>query len=141
MTARIVQNDLVEIKVWVDHWQMQCCGEPFAIGDEVSWTLRDPDTEWLAHVLGSDLAAGIGKAEEHHGGVGEGVTPTVGIVASIHAVHCRYAPVPGGAETALYPVAGSGTADAVRSADGWTPDRGDLKFAGYVVQLTGERDS
>lgn len=128
------------IKVWVDDWQMQCCGEPFAIGDEVSWTLRDPDTEWLELVLGNDLAGSIDQAEEHHGGVGEDVTHTRGIVAAIHTVHCRYAPISGGADTALYPVAGSGVVDAVRSADGWIPDRGELKFAGYLVQLTVEQD-
>ncbi|WP_425394387.1 DUF6578 domain-containing protein [Actinoplanes subtropicus] len=30
------ENGVVEIKVWVDDWQMQCCGAPFAVGDEVS---------------------------------------------------------------------------------------------------------
>lgn len=119
---------------------MQCCGEPFATGDEVSWTLRDADTEWLELVLGTELASGIDKAEEHHGGVGEDVTPTVGIVASVHTVHCRYAPVPGHAKTHRFPVAGSGVVSAVRSATGWTPDRGELKFAGYLVRLTAKPD-
>ena len=130
----------VEIKVWMDDWQMQCCGEPFTVGDEVGWTLRDPDTEWLELVLGSELANAVDSAEEHHGGIEEGVTPTVGIVTSIHAVRCRYAPLPDEAETHLAPVAGSGTLDAVRSADGWTPDRRGLRFAGYLVQLEVEQD-
>jgi hypothetical protein len=134
------ENRPVEIKVWMDDWQMQCCGEPFAVGDEVSWTLRDPDTEWLALVLGSEPAGGVDKAEEHHGGIGEGATPTVGIVTAIHAVRCRYAPLPDEAETQFAPVAGSGTLDAIRSVDGWTPDQGDLKFAGYLVQLEVEWD-
>ncbi|MFI1995628.1 DUF6578 domain-containing protein [Actinoplanes sp. NPDC020271] len=122
-----------ELRIWVDDWQMQCCGEPFAVGDEVSWTLRAPDTEWLEPVLGKDLAAGIDLAEEHHGGVEE-TPPTVGTVVAIRAVHCRYGPLAGGA--GLGPVAGSGVISTVRSADGWTPDRGDLKFAGYVVEVT-----
>jgi hypothetical protein len=130
----------VAIKVWVDDWQMQCCGEPFAIGDEVSWTLRDPDTVWLELVLGNDWAGSIDLAEEHHGGVGGDVTHTMGIVTAIHTVHCRYAPIPRGAATDLYPVPGSGVVDAVRSADGWIPDRGDLKFVGYLVQLVVDRD-
>ncbi|KXK60326.1 hypothetical protein AWW66_19610 [Micromonospora rosaria] len=127
------------IKVWVDDWQMRCCGEPFAVGDRVSWRLRDLDPEWLGLVLGSNLARGVDKAEEHHGGVGEEVLlPVVGIVASIHAVHCRYAPLHGKPSTDLFPVPGSGTMTSVRFADGRDPDRGDLTFAGYVVQLTGE---
>lgn len=34
--------------VWVDAWQMQCCGDPFAVGSRVAWTLSEPDREWLA---------------------------------------------------------------------------------------------
>lgn len=30
---------------------MQCCGEPFAVGSQVSWTLGDADTDWLGAVL------------------------------------------------------------------------------------------
>jgi hypothetical protein len=55
-------------------------------------------------------------------------------------VRCRYAPLPDEAETQFAPVARSGTLDAIRSADGWTPDRGDLKFAAYLVQLEVEQD-
>lgn len=131
------QNGVVDLKVWVDDWQMQCCGAPFSVGDEVSWTLREPDTAWLEAVLDKDVAGGIGGAEEHHGGVSEDAVPTVGTVVAIHAVHCRYAPLSDEAGTRLVPVAGSGVVDTVRSADGWIPDRGDLRFAGYVVQLTG----
>ena len=29
-------NGVVEVKVFVDAWQMQCCGEPFTVCDEVS---------------------------------------------------------------------------------------------------------
>ena len=29
-----------EYPVLVDDWQFECCGEPFAVGDEVSWTLE-----------------------------------------------------------------------------------------------------
>lgn len=127
----------VELSVWVEAWQMQCCGERFALGDEVSWTLREPGSEWLTAVLGADLAGRVAAAEEHHGGLPGSAPVTVGTVASIQTVHCRYAPVPDG--PALYPVAGSGVVSSVTSADGWTPDRDDLRFVGYLVQLTGAR--
>jgi hypothetical protein len=35
----------------------------------------------------------------------------------------------------LYPVHDSGVLTEMQSADGWTPDRDDLKFAGYLVRL------
>jgi len=28
-----------EWPVYVDGWQLECCGDPFAVGDEVEWTL------------------------------------------------------------------------------------------------------
>lgn len=29
--------------VWYDDWQMECCGKPFSVGDEVAWPLRPQD--------------------------------------------------------------------------------------------------
>jgi hypothetical protein len=106
------------------------------VGDDVSWRLRDLDSKWLQVMLGDDLTRGIEKAEEHHGGVSDDVVATVGVVVSIQAVHCRYAPLPGRAENDLFPVAGSGTVTLTQRADGWTPNVGDLRFVGYVVGLT-----
>jgi hypothetical protein len=91
-------------------------------------------------MLGSDLARDVDKAEEHHGGVSDDIAATVGSVASIEAVRCRYAPLPGEAENDLFPVAGSGIVTAVRRADGWTANAGDLKFVGYLARLTGVPD-
>ena len=33
--------------IWVDGWQMQCCGEPFRLGSQVAWTLRAADPDGL----------------------------------------------------------------------------------------------
>jgi hypothetical protein len=98
------ENGTVEMRVWVDAWQVQCCGEPFVVGDEVAWKLRDQDSEWLKDIIGADLAHGVDKAEEHHEGACEQARATVGIVDSIHAVHCRYAPLPGEVANHLFPV-------------------------------------
>lgn len=106
--------------IWVDGWQMQCCGERFSVGTRVTWTLREPDADWLGTVLGPDVQ--VDAAEEHHGGVPEGAPKTTGKVRRIEAVHCGYARPPGAGRT-LYP------------ADGWTKGGGELKFAGYLVHL------
>jgi len=129
----------VEKTVWLDSWQMQCCGERFEPGDEISWTLQDPNVEWLSEVLGPDLAARIDAAEEHHSGIDASAWVTVGTVASIQTVHCRYAPRPDGPDNYLHPVPDSGAVGAVSSADGWPPETEELRFVGYVVQLTGVR--
>lgn len=73
-------------------------------------------------MLGSDLARGVDKAEEHQGGVCDDVAATVGVVTSIQAVHCRYAPLPDKAENDLSPV----SVTEARRAYGWIPKRGDL---------------
>jgi hypothetical protein len=125
----------MDITVWVDHWQMQCCGKPFSRGSQVAWTLGPADPEWLQAVLGANRQQTVDAAEEHHGGVPEDTVPTEGTVIWIAAVHCRFAPKPSGDSRTLYPVPDSGTLTEVDSADGWTADRGDEKFTGYLVRL------
>lgn len=121
--------------LWVDAWQMQCCGEPFRLGSQVAWTVGEAGPDWLEAVLGAEASPGVDGAEEHHGGIPENTEPTRGVVTRISAVHCRYAPRPGGDSRTLYPVPGSGVLTDVDSADGWIADRGEERFAGYVVRL------
>src|SRR5918994_8011282 len=127
----------VDLVVWVDSWQMQCCGARFSVGGQVEWTLTDADHDWLNSVLGPQGPRSVDVAEEHHGGVADDAPVTAGTVTSIDAVRCAFAPAPGGDNRHLYPVPGSGRLEAVMSADGWTPDVGGLRFAGYLVHLTG----
>lgn len=121
--------------VWVDNWQMQCCGERFSLGTQVAWTLGPATPEWLEAVLGAHVQQTVDAAEEHHGGVPEDTVPTRGTVTRIAAVHCRFAPGAGSGSQTAYPVPGSGILTDVESADGWTADRGDERFVGYLVQL------
>jgi hypothetical protein len=112
--------------VWVDAWQMQCCGEPFAVGDRVGWTLRDlPRGRLLDDVVGSEVAARITHAEEHHGGVPEDAPVVLGTVRSILAAHACFV-----RETSWVP----GELKTVRSADG-TDEVSGLSFHGSVVDL------
>lgn len=120
--------------LWVDAWQMQCCGEPFHLGSQVAWTLGETDPDWLEAVLGAEVSPGVDGAEEHHGGIPEDTEPTRGVVTRISAVHCCYAPRPGDPRT-LYPVPDSGVLTDVESADGWIADRGEERFVGYIVWL------
>jgi hypothetical protein len=125
----------VGMTVWVDSWQMQCCGQPFHLGSQVTWTLGNAGTEWIDAMLGAQLQRPVDAAEEHHGGVPEDTVPTQGKVVRIAAIHCRYAPQSDSGPRNLYPVPGSGVLTDVESANGWTADRGDERFVGYLVQL------
>lgn len=119
--------------VWVDSWQMQCCGQPFHIGSEISWTLRTADLNWLEGSMGREQT--VDAAEDHHGAVPEDSEPTHGTVTGIKAVHCRFASRPGTGSGTFYPLHGSGVLTDVKSADGWIADRDDERFVGYLVGL------
>ncbi|MFJ4712497.1 DUF6578 domain-containing protein [Streptomyces sp. NPDC088785] len=118
--------------IWVDDWQMQCCGEPFAPGDVVAWHLLEVDPEDYADVLGGDRAAAIDFREEHHGHE-TGPTPTRLRVLTVTEVHCRYE-VPGGSTSNVrHAVPGTTELVPVRAADGWAPARPGVDFTGYLV--------
>jgi hypothetical protein len=123
------------VRVWVDSWQMQRCGEPFRLGSQVTWTLGDADPHWLEAVLGTGALPAVDAVEEHHGGIPEDTAPTQGTVTRITAVHCRYAPRPSSDSRTTYPVPGSGVPTNIEAADGWVADRGDQRFVGCLVQL------
>ncbi|MGT2528227.1 DUF6578 domain-containing protein [Streptomyces nojiriensis] len=62
------------LTIWVDDWQVQCCGKAFAPGDVVSWALLEVDPEDYAALVGGERAAAIDFREEHHG-QGRGAYP------------------------------------------------------------------
>ena len=67
---------LMGMTVWVDSWQMQCCGKPFHLGSQVAWTLSAADSGWMDTMLGMHAQQTVDVAEEHHGGVPEETMPT-----------------------------------------------------------------
>jgi len=131
------ESGRVRYVVWVDAWQMQCCGEPFSVGGEVTWALSDqPNRPWLATVVGAPLADSVTHAEGHHGPWPLGQVPLVltGRVVSIRSAFCRYASAPSD-DRMLLPVQGSAVLHEVSRADGWENASGDLRFNGYLVRL------
>ncbi|CAL9423861.1 hypothetical protein SUDANB120_01904 [Streptomyces sp. enrichment culture] len=120
------------VTIWVDDWQMQCCGESFGRGDVVSWTLLEADPEDYADTVGRERADGIDFREEHHGQEG-GHAPTSVEVVSITEVHCRYGVPPGAADKVQCAVPDTTVLVPVEQADGWAKARPDVRFAGYLV--------
>lgn len=125
--------------VWVSDWQIQCCGEEFAVGDQVAWPLlpvNRADT-YFAPLLGGELAAGLTHSYEGHE---EPEVPDVsGTVLGIRTVACRMAPLPPPADQReLHVVAGSGRLQWIDAIDQWLDLHGDpsgLHFAGWLVDL------
>ncbi|MYV42328.1 hypothetical protein GT030_26535 [Streptomyces sp. SID1328] len=120
------------LTIWVDDWQMQCCGQNFAVGGVVSWTLLEADPEDYADVVGEERADEIGFREEHHGRAGERAATSLEVL-SIDEVHCRYEERAGATDRMNLPVRGTAVLVPVDRADGWARPRPDVEFAGYLV--------
>lgn len=112
---------------------MQCCGEPFAAGDKIEWTVVPADQEWLTSVLGDALASTVTDAEEHHASDDMTLTRLRGAVVEVKAAYCQYEASPG--QRTMLPVAGSGTTAKRVSVDGWEPADAGMTFVGYVVDV------
>ena len=65
----------VEMTVYVEDWQLDCCGEPFSVGSHVSWTLIRGRSDWIQTILGPGTGVTVGADECSHGAV-------LGILAS-----------------------------------------------------------
>ncbi|MBM6401130.1 DUF6578 domain-containing protein [Phycicoccus sonneratiae] len=121
--------------VWYSSWQMECCGEPFAVHDVVEWNLAPHSADdWLPNAVGDDLASRVTHDEDHHGLRGDARRHR-GRVVGIRCASCRYAPTPGGDPRTLYPVVGTAVVVPVDRVDGREGLDGDLRLNGYLVDL------
>jgi hypothetical protein len=126
--------------VWVDDWQLQCCGTPFRRGGRVDWRVRPADTDWLGTVLGPRLPPPPVYAEEHHGGWREGEQRlrAAGTVRAVEAVSCRFA---SRGSVGMEPVFDSAVLEPVAEADGRHRVTAPLHFVGYLVTLDADVDA
>jgi hypothetical protein len=89
-----VQNSAVLRTIWVDAWQLVCCGDDFEVGKQVVWdvlpTEGSPGT-FLFNILGSELASKISGSEDHHEEVDdEDLEVIVAVVRRIQHVSCHF---------------------------------------------------
>ena len=119
------------MQVWVEDWQMQCCGDPFAVGDAVCWmAVRSAGMKEVDSILGLENGTSIEWVEDHHDLAD--TEPLSAIVQAIQAVFYRFRL----ADRAVVPIMGSGVLIANSHATGWGDESEDVKFLGYIVTLT-----
>ncbi|MEU8029850.1 DUF6578 domain-containing protein [Streptomyces sp. NPDC049099] len=119
------------MRVFYEDWQMECCGRPFGVGQEVGWRLVAVDGSQAR----DDRWYGADAWVENHGGPKH---RTVGRVCAIDLVHQEYTarhdpgaaepagPAPGtvvvrAAGRALEPVPGARTLEPVDKCPKWFP--------------------
>ncbi|MFG6492024.1 DUF6578 domain-containing protein [Microbacterium sp. P03] len=72
-------------RIWLADWEWQCCGEAFAVGDDIDFGIatRSPHLA-LADTLGPVLVATVDAIESHH--EDDFVDRVRGRVLQVHAV-------------------------------------------------------
>ena len=117
-----------EITVWVDDWQMQCCGTPFAIGDRVDWIVVPWGFE-------RPPVAGLPPLDyyyEAHGGQDSPELRIKGVVTKLKNVYQVFERDT--AKNIFKPVSGK-LGECSGAATGWHPNLGEEKFSAYLVWL------
>lgn len=121
------------VRVWIDSWQQECCGEAWAVGDRVTFTVLRPAADAFAETFPEDSGVTIDWYEEHHPDKRTRLETVEGVIVDAAGVQRRYAPQLGAPVNNLYPVPGSALLTPVTKSDG--DERRLEGFAGYVVTL------
>ncbi|WP_182481490.1 DUF6578 domain-containing protein [Nocardioides immobilis] len=115
--------------VWVDAYEVQCCGEPFTVGLNVTWPMSGQlNIAAFMELTGADTAASVSMAVDRHARRAEDTVDHTGTVTRIERYRCRHAQghvVPGTVEVR-----------PIFEADGWEPEEDGVDFVGYLVTLT-----
>lgn len=113
--------------IYYESWQLQCCGDPFSVGERVEWTCAKPDGSDNRHGITIDFV------EEHHGDDTHWVTGTVTkIVAERSESPNNGLPVGYDSVDVIH--------EELQYADGWESELDDDEstrrvFWGYIVEL------
>lgn len=75
-----------QVLVVYDEWQMACCGEGFAVGDSVAWTVTAAPSEYFAGLSDPRLRASQVFREDHHGDLADDWPITRGVVSRVQAM-------------------------------------------------------
>ena len=114
-------------RAWYACWQMQCCGDPFKIGDVVKWLVCEPHGEIRAVV---DLGHLDYWYEAHDTEIQ--LFYFTGTVTSIKGLFEQYIQ---SEDDPRFWFPTKGELIDITSADGWEEPKGDLEIIGYIVEL------
>ena len=120
--------------VFVDAYQVQSFGgEPFAVGQNVTWPLGQVNRAALTEHVGSDIAAQVSMGVDWHARRAEDTVIHTGVVTRIEGYFCRH--------SQGHVVHGTVETHPVVEANGWEPEHDGVNFVGYLVSLTNIRQA
>ena len=117
--------------VFIKNWQMQCCGNPFSVGDSVEWLAEKCDEPWTYH---KDVET-VDYYYEHHSAGWEKLFKISGRVIKITACYSFIVPDPTDPTGRCGIITAGGVTQPVTIGDGWDEDIGEQEFHAYVVCL------
>lgn len=110
------------LRVFYEDWQMECCGRPFAVGDEVGWRLVAYDDPQVR----GEGRYGAQAWVENHGGPRQ---RTTGRVRAIDLVREEYVE-PATGDGGLAPVPGTCSLESVEKCPKWFEQQETVTDAG-----------
>ncbi|MCL1858970.1 MAG: hypothetical protein FWF92_07015 [Oscillospiraceae bacterium] len=122
-----------KIMVWVENWEMQCCGTPFKNGDCVKWEIaKCKDNFSKINEIKSDY-----YYDRHR--TSAKLYEISGIVSNIQIVYTSFRLEYDGKKKIYTPISDK-LVNLDGKADGWHKNLDEYKFCGYLVQLDYEKD-
>lgn len=113
--------------IYYESWQMDCCGDPFKIGDLIKWDVVDDNSTYP-----SDLNIVPDFGYEAHSFDGDGLKTIIGTVQKIFNVYYSYKDCPN--RKVSYP---SSTALlSVECSEVFLDDFNEKSHAAFIVYLT-----
>lgn len=121
------KTKLDECVVYYDSWQLQCCGEPFAMGGTINWTCFVSKRHKSAHGFIIDFN------EDHH------LDATHRIMGTVTMIHSEFSDIDKDKKITNYDEVWA-SHRILQNADGWNcgqePDENKKRtFWGYIVEL------
>jgi hypothetical protein len=113
-----------EITVLVADWELQCCGDPFKVGDQVDWSI----TPWTFPLPPVPEIKSIDYYYDNHSN--RDVLEMKGIVTDIYSVYEIYELDQ--KENVWRPVSGK-LEKHNGEANGWESNQGEYRFSSYYV--------
>lgn len=126
--------------VWITCWEMQCCGEPFAVGDYVEWPAKFVErSDWLERLFSGTRVVVDFDYQAHAPVESEAeLTKVAGVVENIEAVSSPMMRTPIDARADLLEIIEGGAVrrPLVRAGRSLPADQDcDDEFVGYLVTL------